>query len=568
YTLTMGYDNLHNITSKQQHITQTGVQFDGTLNAGYDLIYAYAKNPQQISTIDEESYRTEDTAAVVPIKKSQIYSYDANGNLVSVNTNQYTIADKLSKSNQRRLLWDEENRLLALSDNGYVSNYWYDANGERTVKTSGDGEGVLVNGVLSGSRTGTTNYTAYVNPYMVITNGGQCSKHIYIGSQRVVSKLCSHGTIADPISATKAGFPGGTVNYTSKYADLTGKIKLRYDSLGVTYHGTDHAGTGFYTSAPNSNENLQYFYHSDHLGSSSLITNLDGNIVQHLEYVPFGEVFIEERNNTWNTPYKFNAKELDEETGLYYYGARYMDPRTGVWLSVDPLGEKKLWVSSYAYCLDNPLNMVDPDGRNEYGLDENTAKLSLTKYTEDKSDIVHTGSFDEDGGFSPNNKTGSSIEINKGILNADNKEQDLSKKNIATTGGNQEDGVLLMYFISTQTGKEVAGKGFETPDGEQELLIGHWDRNDVQNSLSPGFTQKGKVTFDVHTHEIGKERKPGLGYGVPSDNDLKSKSNYPAYYIISERDGLKQYSPKSGNKISTTPDKSTVPNSLKAFLRR
>ncbi|MCE5175657.1 MAG: hypothetical protein ABFC90_00365 [Bacteroidales bacterium] len=292
----MGYDNLHNITSKQQHITQTGVQFDGTLNAGYDLIYAYAKNPQQISTIGEESYRTEDTAAVVPIKKNQIYSYDANGNLVSVNTNQYTIADKLSKSNQRRLLWDEENRLLALSDNGYVSNYWYDANGERTVKTSGDGEGVLVNGVLSGSRTGTTNYTAYVNPYMVITNGGQCSKHIYIGSQRVVSKLCSHGTITDPISATKAGFPGGTVNYTSKYIDLTGKIKLRYDSLGVAYHGTDHAGAGFYTSATNSNENLQYFYHSDHLGSSSLITNLDGNIVQHLEYVPFGEVFIEERN--------------------------------------------------------------------------------------------------------------------------------------------------------------------------------------------------------------------------------------------------------------------------------
>ncbi|MCK9311587.1 MAG: hypothetical protein M0P26_04825, partial [Bacteroidales bacterium] len=130
----------------------------------------------------------------------------------------------------------------------------------------------------------------------------------------------------------------------------------------VTYHGTDHAGTGFYTSAPNSNENLQYFYHSDHLGSSSLITNLDGNIVQHLEYVPFGEVFIEERNNTWNTPYKFNAKELDEETGLYYYGARYMDPRTGVWLSADPLGEKYPGVSSYVYCYDNPVKFVDPNG--------------------------------------------------------------------------------------------------------------------------------------------------------------------------------------------------------------
>ena len=78
----------------------------------------------------------------------------------------------------------------------------------------------------------------------------------------------------------------------------------------------------------------------DHLGSSSYITNLDGEVAQHIEYVPFGEVFIEERNNTWNTPYLFNAKELDEETGLYYYGARYMDPKISMWLGVDPLMEQ------------------------------------------------------------------------------------------------------------------------------------------------------------------------------------------------------------------------------------
>ena len=63
-------------------------------------------------------------------------------------------------------------------------------------------------------------------------------------------------------------------------------------------------------------EKMQFYYHSDHLGSSSYITNLDGEVMQHIEYVPFGEVFIEERNNTWNTPYLFNAKEFDEETGM------------------------------------------------------------------------------------------------------------------------------------------------------------------------------------------------------------------------------------------------------------
>jgi RHS repeat-associated protein len=92
----------------------------------------------------------------------------------------------------------------------------------------------------------------------------------------------------------------------------------------------------------------------------SYITNLDGEIVQHVEYLPFGEVFIEERNNSWNTPYLFNSKELDEETGLYYYGARYYNPRESVWLSVDPLFEKTM--TPYQYTYQNPLKYTDPTG--------------------------------------------------------------------------------------------------------------------------------------------------------------------------------------------------------------
>ena len=98
-------------------------------------------------------------------------------------------------------------------------------------------------------------------------------------------------------------------------------------------------------------EKMQFYYHPDHLGSSSYITNLDGEVVQHIEYVPFGEVFIEERNNIWNTPYLFNAKEFDEETGLYYYGARYYDPRLSLWLSIDPKEEKYSNVSTYCYVI-------------------------------------------------------------------------------------------------------------------------------------------------------------------------------------------------------------------------
>ena len=71
---------------------------------------------------------------------------------------------------------------------------------------------------------------------------------------------------------------------------------------------------------------------------------------------------MEERNGSWASPYLFNAKELDEETGLYYYGVRYLDPTGAVWLSVDPLQEKYPGMSPYNYCAGNPVKLVDPDG--------------------------------------------------------------------------------------------------------------------------------------------------------------------------------------------------------------
>lgn len=59
--------------------------------------------------------------------------------------------------------------------------------------------------------------------------------------------------------------------------------------------------------------------------------------------------------NYYNTPYKFNGKELDEETGLYYYGARYYNPKTSIWLSVDEMAEKTPNGSPYTYVLNNPV---------------------------------------------------------------------------------------------------------------------------------------------------------------------------------------------------------------------
>ena len=273
----------------------------------------------------------------------------------------------------------------------HLFSHWYDTDGERTVKTSGENEAIYGNSEFSGGNTGTARFSLYVSPYLVAGQGGKYTKHIYIGSQRIVSKLgdlASYG--ADPRRIPYAGneADGLTINYKDKYARQLQSIKDNYKAFDLPYNGEDNDdyvnGQGFCCndatpeaaqartmnastrSAVDNNfhdkdnyEKMQFYYHPDHLGSSSYITNLDGEVSQHIEYVPFGEVFIEERNNTWNTPYLFNAKEFDEETGMYYYGARYYEPRISIWMSIDPMQEKTPNYSSYCYTLNNPIIFID-----------------------------------------------------------------------------------------------------------------------------------------------------------------------------------------------------------------
>ena len=107
-----------------------------------------------------------------------------------------------------------------------------------------------------------------------------------------------------------------------------------------------------------------YFYHSDHLGSASWITNRAGDAIQHLQYLPYGAPFVDQRTTGYHERFRFTGKERDKETGYSYFGARYMDHELKtMWLSVDPMSDKYPSISPYAYCAWNPVKLVDPDGR-------------------------------------------------------------------------------------------------------------------------------------------------------------------------------------------------------------
>jgi RHS repeat-associated protein len=123
-----------------------------------------------------------------------------------------------------------------------------------------------------------------------------------------------------------------------------------------------------------------FFYHADHLGSTSFVTDEEGELYEHAQYFPFGEQWVLQQGSQ-DLPYLFTSKELDEETGLYYFGARYYDPRTSVWQSPDPALPEYLALqvqppsaplegvarpvnlALYSYCHLRPLIMRDPDGR-------------------------------------------------------------------------------------------------------------------------------------------------------------------------------------------------------------
>ncbi len=575
YTLSMGYDNMHRIKSKSQHLTQDNVQFNGSLNVGYDLTYTYgseAGKKFQLESVKDVNYRTEEIPEGQQIENGHSYTYDKNGNLVYVNTNRVmTDGHRDNSVGERKLIWDEENRLLAVDDNGFVSNYWYDADGERTVKTSGESDQVYVNGVFSGGSTNTAKFSLYVSPYLVANQGGRYTKHIYAGSQRIVSKVgdfASYGSDPRRIEYAGANTDGLSVDYKSKYAAQQQVIKDNYKFFDVPYNGTDNDnyadGEGFccndgsmeaaiaqarkaQTRAvsrsfkdPDNYENLQFFYHPDHLGSSSFITNLEGEVVQHIEYVPFGEVFIEERNNVWNTPYLFNAKELDEETGLYYYGVRYYDPRLSLWLSTDPMQEKYEALSSYAYCAGNPIRLIDPNGMefteaSEKHIDRLVSDIDK-RQAQNNSDIVKKEAALAKGGLSDKkirnlNKDISKLKANNASLEEVRTEIETLRNssqvyNVVRDNSLNVSGDIFGFGAETRSGARynVDTDMFDVLLGDNSLgLLAHELKHAYQfetGAYSTGYLSNGAPFYDK-SDEI-EAYKRGELFGISAPRRLPS----------------------------------------------
>jgi RHS repeat-associated protein len=147
---------------------------------------------------------------------------------------------------------------------------------------------------------------------------------------------------------------------TRRYVYDGEDILLEYDGANVLQARYTH-GPGIDEPIAMTRDSSTYFYHQDGLGTVTELTDSSGATAQSYAYDAYGNIV--QQTGTVENPYTYTGRELDSETGLYYYRARYYDPRTGRFLQKDPIGLAGGDTNLYGYVRNNPINLVDPMGK-------------------------------------------------------------------------------------------------------------------------------------------------------------------------------------------------------------
>ena len=239
------------------------------------------------------------------------YTYDALGNRLTEKGVNYT--------------YNSSNEILSKGQN---ISFTYDNNGNTLTKTDA---------------TGTTQYTWDFENRLV-----QMVMPTTTGTTTVMFKYDPFGR-----RIQKSG-PGNTVNYLYDGANVleqvnaNGRVQARYTmNLGVDEPLSEKRGSN------------TYYYEADKLGSVTSMTDITGTRVNSYTYSAFGKTTA--KDTTKANPYRYTGRELDSDTGLYYYRARYYDPTIGRFIGEDPV-RFRAGANFYRYVGNNALNFADPLG--------------------------------------------------------------------------------------------------------------------------------------------------------------------------------------------------------------
>ena len=310
-----------------------------------------------------------------------------------------------------------------------------------------------------------------------------------------------------------------TTEYIGPFVVCNGKLdKVLFNGGYVTFGNTDLS------------EQTYHYFSTDHQGNVRAVYDEAGNIEQSIAYDPFGVIIPDLSTGTDIQPYLYNGKELDRVHGLnwYDYGARMYDVTLGRWTSIDPLCEKYYHVSPYAYCGNNPVNRIDPDGKRDYKVN------SMGLFYESPSIWEQIMSFFGFGSkFDKIYMEGSSepfATYPKGTI------EGLESKNGYTSFHikNEKYANDLFQQLIRRTDVEWVNAKFEKGrNGFNFLINSHhdresqWDESIIKEQIDNGYLLKSHK----HSHPIPieiKKRGSNLDYNLDiSDEDKKLARKYP-----------------------------------------
>src|SRR3990172_2816804 len=283
------------------------------------------------------------------------YFYDGVSNVTGV-------IDQIDSANNCTMQYDSLDRLTVADGPWGAGSFTYDVVGNRTSKDiAGENinysygadnrlSGVVhdANGNIIDDGTFTYTYDSE-NRLIQVTNGVDVTTYEYDGDGRRIKRVTNGETTYYAYGVglnVLTDFSGQRIpKHDYIYAGTKNIARVNYDSSGVKESKT--------------------FYHSDHLGSNIAITDATSTVEWDRVYLPYGGDFNDPNFDFLPNTHQYTAKELDEDSGLYYYGARYYNPSIGRFMSVDPAGgdptDPQSW-NRYSYTLNNPYKYVDPDG--------------------------------------------------------------------------------------------------------------------------------------------------------------------------------------------------------------
>jgi RHS repeat-associated protein len=389
---------------------------------------------------------------------------------------------------ERRMCWTEEGRLQAYWDRqreeGVQAAYYsYDGAGERSLKLVSPRVETVQN-----AEQGTVSMryaTLYASPLVTINRGGY-TKHYFEGGHRVCTAV-GGGFGGVDWSEVEEQVPAVSGSYSRMH-------EMQDEGVNKAFEGCFGVGAsvkGVYNLPAilekqerwrNVAEPL-HFYHGDHLGSAAYLTDRDGHVVQTLAYLPYGEDWVEQ-NGLGDTSrlgmYRYNGKERDGESGYLYYGARYYwSELWNGWLSVDPMADKYPGASPYAYCVWNPVKLMDINGMDT--IFSFACKLENNKQNHDNAEIL---SWLRREGDTPGLVTfsmhGSSKEVLRAMFNGELEEPCkasdivnlINKSELPDYRRNKDSGRKTIFILySCNTGEGCNSFAEQLSDKLQEVVI-------------------------------------------------------------------------------------------------